>query len=287
MGADEPDSLEARIANCYASLSPQERRAADVLLAHAGDAGTYRASELATMADVSKATFSRLVRALEFSNFDAMREHLRALRRSGVPVAVERTPDVSAIISQDIANLHAMHALLDEAVVEAVAEKIATSRRIAICGYRSSLAAATVLRLNLAQIRPGTWLAPSSGQSVAEDIADFDERDLIIVMSFRRHGRWAKELVDWACESRIPLALFADDQLRVLAARSTWWLECPNVSPGAFDSHAAVMSLVAVLSDRVLALTPDGAQRIDRVNSVHETLGAPPRATSRRTPGDT
>ena len=38
MRADEPDSLEARIANCYASLSPQERRAADVLLAHAGEA---------------------------------------------------------------------------------------------------------------------------------------------------------------------------------------------------------------------------------------------------------
>ncbi|BBX87407.1 MurR/RpiR family transcriptional regulator [Mycolicibacterium aubagnense] len=287
MRQDQPDSLEARITSRYASMSPQERRAADVLLEHAGDACTYHASELATMADVSKATFSRLVRTLEFSSFDAMREHLRALRRSGVPVTAEGTPDVSAIISQDIANLHAMHAQLDEAVVEAVAEKIAAARRVAVCGYRSSLAAATVLRLNLAQMRPDTWLAPNSGQSVAEDVADFDEHDLLIVMSFRRHGRWAGELVEWAAESGIPLALFADDQLRSIAGRATWWLECPNASPGAFDSHAAVMSLVSVVSDRVLALIPEGAQRIDHVNSVHQTLGAPRPATYRRTRGGT
>ena len=46
-------------------------------------------------------------------------------------------------------------------------------------------------------------------------------------------------------------------------------------SPGAFDSHAVAMSLVAVLSDRVLSLVPDGPERIDRVDgllcSLHDT----------------
>ena len=48
-------ALEARIADRYPTLAPQERRAADTLLEHLGDVGTYRATELAELAGVTTA----------------------------------------------------------------------------------------------------------------------------------------------------------------------------------------------------------------------------------------
>ena len=62
------------------SLVQQERRAADILLAHLDELATYRASELAALAGVSKATMSRLFRTLGFDDFMQVRRHLRDLR---------------------------------------------------------------------------------------------------------------------------------------------------------------------------------------------------------------
>jgi DNA-binding MurR/RpiR family transcriptional regulator len=69
--------IDERIAEHYTGLSPQERRAADVLLAHLDDLAIYRAAELADLAGVSKATMSRLFRHLGFDDFGEVREHLQ------------------------------------------------------------------------------------------------------------------------------------------------------------------------------------------------------------------
>lgn len=267
-------TLEERISRSYPTLSPQERRAANALMEHLDDLGMYRATELAALADVSKATFSRLVRRLDYQDFEAMREQLRALRQSGVPVSTA-TPGLSAQITQDVANLNRLLATLDEAIVDEIARQAARARRVVIHGQRNSFGMASLLRMNLAQIRPDTSLIPQPGQSAADDIVDLGPEDLAIVMSFRRHSSAVGDLVDVLSGNNVPTAVIADEQLRTVAHRATWFIECPMTSPGAFDSHAVAMSLVAVLSDRVLSLVPDGPERIDRVDgllcSLHDT----------------
>ncbi|HEY1134682.1 MAG TPA: MurR/RpiR family transcriptional regulator, partial [Nocardioides sp.] len=81
--------IDERIASRRADLSPQERRAADTLVEHLDDLATYRAAELADLAGVSKATMSRLFRSLGYTDFDEVREHLRALRSVGEPRVAE------------------------------------------------------------------------------------------------------------------------------------------------------------------------------------------------------
>ncbi len=267
-----PSPLQARITDRYPTLTPQERQAADTLLTHIEDLATYRATELADLAGVSKATMSRLVRRLGYDDFDSLREHLRTLRQDGLPVATGPTPGLSAHVAQDIANLHRLQATLDETVLDTIGEAVARARRVFVSGHRSSYAIATVLRMNLAQIRPDTRLVPQPGQSAAEDVLDAGPDDLVIVVSFRRHSPRVRDLLAVLRAAQAQVLLIADSQLRSMAHDATWWIECPATTTGAFDSHASALSLVAMLSDRVLDWTPDGQERIERVDSSYRAL---------------
>lgn len=268
----DPSALHIRITDSFPSLTPQERRAAEALLSHLEDVATYRATELAVLAGVSKATISRLVRRLGFDDFEALRQHARQLRNAGVPIATGPTPGLSARVAQDVANLHRLQATLDETTLDAVADQLAGARRVIVSGHRSSYAVASGLRMNLAQIRPDTWLVPQPGQSLADDIIGLGPDDVAIVVSFRRHGARVGELMDALRKSSTPVLLIADGQLRSLATSAKWWIECPSTSAGAFDSHAAAMTLVALISDRLLHRLPDASARIDRVDRTYRDL---------------
>nr|BFF21176.1 hypothetical protein GCM10025730_46970 [Promicromonospora thailandica] len=132
--------LEDRVASAYRGLSPQERRAADTLLDHLGELGTYRATELAALAGVSKATMSRLFRKLGYEDFEGLRAHLRARRGRGLPIAVGPPPGLRERLEQEVANLEKAYALLDDAVLDEIAAALATAGDVVVVGRRGSSA---------------------------------------------------------------------------------------------------------------------------------------------------
>lgn len=81
--------IDERIERHYPELGPQERKAADTLLDRLGDLAVYNAAELAQLSGVSKATMSRLFRRLGFADYNEVKEHVRSLRSSGVPIAAQ------------------------------------------------------------------------------------------------------------------------------------------------------------------------------------------------------
>ncbi|MFT4009591.1 MAG: MurR/RpiR family transcriptional regulator [Nocardioidaceae bacterium] len=264
--------LEDRINARFDDLSRQERRAAEAILEHLTDLGTYRASELAELAGVSKATFSRLVRRLGYDDFAMLRDDLRRRRHAGVPVATGPTPGLSAAIAQDVANLHRLHAVLEQAALDEIVEAIANARRVVITGQRSAYPVASALRMNLQQMRPDTTLVPSAGQSLAEDIVGIGPDDLAIVISFRRHSPGVRDLLEVLGEASTRIVLIGDSRLRPLSPRATWWIECPEARAGAFDSHTTAMSTVAILSDLVLDALLPARERVDHVDLVYHKL---------------
>ena len=80
-------SVEQTIRSRYERLSVGERKLADLVLEMRGELAGYSATELAESAGVSKATASRLVRRLGFSDYQAMRQQARAGAASGSPLA--------------------------------------------------------------------------------------------------------------------------------------------------------------------------------------------------------
>ncbi|WP_454858690.1 MurR/RpiR family transcriptional regulator [Promicromonospora soli] len=264
--------LEDRIAAGYRDLSPQERRAADALLDHLGDLGTYRATELAALAGVSKATMSRLFRKLGYDDFEGLRGHLRAQRGRGLPIAVDPSPGLRERLEQEVKNLEKIYSSLDDAMLDEVAEALATARDVVVVGRRGSLGPATQLRRNLIQVRGRVHLAPGPGQSLADDLVGLGAEDVVVVVSIRRHAFKVAEMVESLLADGVRVLLLADSSLRHLAGSVTWWIECPITTEGAFDSMVAPVSVMAVLSDRVHEVLDGAGARVEAIDARYALL---------------
>ena len=94
--------IDARIDAKYAELTPQERRICDFLLEHLGDLAVFSAADISRETGVSKATVSRLFRKLDFADFREVKEHTRAMRRAGTPLAAPTRTGVPGSASTPI-----------------------------------------------------------------------------------------------------------------------------------------------------------------------------------------
>lgn len=269
MNALEP-RIDERIARCHGELSPQERRAAETLLEHLDELATYRAGELASLAGVSKATMSRLFRSLGFADFDEVREHLRTLRTAGEPRRLHGTPDLASHAALEGESVE--RALQQPAIAEAVA-LLSRARQVLVVGWRNSYPVALHLREQLVQARPAVALAPVPGQVVGEELADLDERDVVVAVGFRRRPSGFGSFLAAAEATGASVVLVADPTGAAHATHATVWLECRVQGQLAFDSYAAAMSLVGVLADGVLSEQGRaGRDRISRISATYTRL---------------
>jgi DNA-binding MurR/RpiR family transcriptional regulator len=263
--------IDERIAERYADLSPQERRAAETLLEHLGDLATYRSAELADLAGVSKATMSRLFKHLGFTDFDEVRDHLRTLRSAGEPRRVDGEPTLVTHLAHEEESLR--HALESPLLAEVTAA-IAAARRVLVIGWRNSHPVALHLRQQLAHARPDVRLAPLPGQVLGEELADVGEGDVVVLVGFRRRPSSFGALLGEAARTGATVVLLADPSARAHAAAASYWLECPVSSTLAFDSYAGAMSLVSVLADGVLsARGRQGRARAAEISATYGRLG--------------
>ncbi len=275
--ADRPLTIGQRIDKSYGELSPQEQRAADFILDHLTDLAIYSGTELAHRSGVSKATVSRLFRRLGFENAQEVREHARSLRSSGVPVG-GATPgasaDLSAHLVREVENLRRCLDSLGPERLEQAISLLVNSRSVVVVGMRNSFAPALHLREQLAQARTSVLLAPQPGQTIAEEFADRDARDVAVVFGFRRRPAGFARLVQGIAARGVPVLLIGDASARRYAEFAQLWLECPIDSVTPLDSYASAMSLVNVLASGALAARPrDARTRIAAINTLYDAFG--------------
>jgi DNA-binding MurR/RpiR family transcriptional regulator len=267
-GAGPP--IDERIARHLGSLSPQERRAAEVILAHLDDLASYRAVELAALSGVSKATMSRLFRSLGYAGFGEVREHLRLLRDAGEPRQVHGPPDLAA---HGLAEDAAIARALGQPAVPGAVEALSRASRVLVAGWRNSYPVALHLRQQLIQARPLAALAPVPGQVAGEELAGLGPGDAIVAVGFRRRPAGFGEFVTTAAGLGATVIVIADPTGAAHLTRADFALECPIGSSLAFDSYAAAASLAAVLADGVLRRRGQvGQERVSAISAVYERL---------------
>lgn len=259
-----------RLDSNYPDLSPQEQRAADFMRDHLADLAVYNATEVAHLSGVSKATISRLYRRLGFESAEELRDHVRALRGAGTPIATETPASFAAHLDHELANLRAALTGLDLAPSAAL---IAGARRVVVIGFRNSYPVALHLRQQLAQARDGVELAPLPGQSVGEELATLGERDVVVLIGFRRRPELFARVVAAVGASPARSILITDPGGRRYLGRVDHLLECPVDSVSAFDSYAAAASVVSLLSAAVLgAGLREGRARIADIGAAYAAL---------------
>jgi len=231
--------LDERLRSQYAQLSPQEQRIADFVFDHFDDLISYNSAELARLSGVSKATVSRLFRRLGYEKYKDMRDELRTLRQSGMPLtdnrdAVQGNTLLARHYKQEMANLTQWINRIDSQQLSDVIAALGSAKRVFIIGMRNAYPVALHLRQQLLQARAHVVLLPQPGQTLGEELVDITPDDMVVVMAFRRR---------------------------------------PLDSVSAFDSYASAMSLVNLLANALLHETlSQGRQRIHQIADLYQHL---------------
>lgn len=219
--------LDERLRASWALFSPQEQRVASFIVDHFDDLISYNSAELARLSGVSKATVSRLFKRLGYERYKDMREELRTLRQSGMPLtenrdAVQGNTLLARHYKQEMANLTQLVNQLEAGPFAEVVNALVTGKRLFIIGMRNSWPVAMHLRQQLLQVRSGVYLLPQPGQTLAEELVDIGPEDCVVAVAFRRIPRIIKPLLASLAAARYPAG--GAERARFDRAGSLFWL---------------------------------------------------------------
>ncbi|KAB8310293.1 MurR/RpiR family transcriptional regulator HpxU [Erwinia endophytica] len=270
--------LDERLRSHYPQLSPQEQRVSDFVFDHFDDLISYNSAELARLSGVSKATVSRLFKRLGYEKYKDMRDELRTLRQSGMPLtdnrdAVQGNTLLARHYKQEMANLTQWVNSVDAAQFSEVVQQLVSKKRIFIIGMRNAYPVALHFRQQLLQARSGIRLLPQPGQTLSEELAGVTPDDMVVVMAFRRRPRIIKPLLQQLQNDKIPTLVMCEPQAQAVMALARWQLCAPLDSVSAFDSYASANSLINLLANAVLHESlSEGRQRIHQIADLYRHL---------------
>lgn len=270
--------LDERLRSHYPQLSPQEQRVGDFVFDHFDDLISYNSAELARLSGVSKATVSRLFKRLGYEKYKDMRDELRTLRQSGMPLtdnrdAVQGNTLLARHYKQEMANLTQWVNEVDTAQFAEVVQHLANSKRVFVVGLRNAYPVALHFRQQLLQARGGIQVLPQPGQTLSEELVEVTQEDMVVVLAFRRRARIIKPLLQQLQHDGIPTLVICEPQAQAIIALARWQLCAPLDSVSAFDSYASANSLINLLANAVLhELLTEGRQRIHQIADLYSHL---------------
>jgi DNA-binding MurR/RpiR family transcriptional regulator len=261
------------------SLSPADRQLADLILSFPGEIASYTAAELARMAGTSNAAVSRFVHKLGFRNYEDMKRHSRELRREGFPnYLIDKDPgstveQIARQVGISQRNITETFATLDPGELDAAARAIASAGRIVFIGMRNGHFLAKYLRWQIGEVCGNTHLLPDNGETLAETLADLDERDIVVLFAIRRLVPVVRALIGMLPGLPVRTLFIADQHYRE-PFTPNWLLRCSTHSPSPLDNHTAVLLLCHILVDEVFRHRgKEGRNRLNRIEDMHHVLG--------------
>jgi DNA-binding MurR/RpiR family transcriptional regulator len=278
MGNPRERSIEARIHDLYETLPDSERKLADVILGSPGDLSSYTATELTSLAGVSKAAGTRLFRRLGFNNYEEARLLARETLNWGSPLYIERKGGVPKMgiadyVNDEIGLLKKTLLDLKPDDVDAAAEALIAARRVFLMGHRNSHVLAGYMRWQLIQFRGDVHMLPAPGETLGEYLADLTSEDLLVVFALRRRVARLDEILAVGREKKARILLVTDSTARGIPAYADWTFTCEAASSFVFDSCGGALSVARYLSIQALQKAGNqGRKHLERVERQHEKL---------------
>lgn len=278
--------LEARIRAHYAALPPAEKRLGDLLLSFPGDIATYSAGELADAAGTSRAAASRFFQRLGYKDFNEARQQARDAKRWGSPVYLSSgtspgaqtghgmpSQPIADHLAQESDNLtRTLEAIRPDRLRDAV-DAIAHARQVHVAGFRNSHMLASYLQRQLTIVRPDVALLPKSGQTLAEDLVDIGENDVLIMVGMRRRVSVVSRILEIAHQQGACTLLLTDPSAAEPSLHASWTLTCQVRSSSLFDSYSATMSMINLLCTSLFHHElHQGQERLKRIETLHDEL---------------
>lgn len=276
-------TLDSRILDVFEELSPSEQRLADIVLEHQRDLASYSATELASLAGVSKATAARLFKRLGYKSFQEVRRQARSMRHWGSPLhtlleATDKTKvDTNLLmhLNNDLTNVTRTFEALRGDRIDTAVDALVSAERIWVLGLRNSYSMAHYARFLLTLLKPDVRLIPAGGLSFAEEVVNMEAGDVLLAIGFRRRPRILQDLLQRAHRAGVMIIFVTDPSASQITKHADIVLRCHNRGAHFTDSYTAAMSLLNYLASAVAYRLGDAARkRVDGIDELHDALDA-------------
>ncbi len=277
----KPTNTISRIREHYAQLPPSERKLADLLLDFPGDIASYSATELARLAGVSKAATTRFFQRLGYQNFEQARRQAREQQVWGSPLYMmsqqpERQLEDSSLIRHmelEIQNLAQTFERLDVAYLETIATRLVAAEKIWLLGFRHSHFLADYARWQILQVREEVHLLVAEASTLAEQIVDISENDVVIAVGFRRRTRRFLQSMKSLHARNIRILYLTEPNVGASINYASWVLTAEVSGVGIFDSYPAACSLIHLLSTSMFRhREKNSRERFKLIEELHEEM---------------
>jgi DNA-binding MurR/RpiR family transcriptional regulator len=273
--------VAGRITDCGPSLTPAERRVADVVLQRPQHVAFGTVAELAAEAGAGAATVVRLAAKLGYEGFSDLQAAVQAELAHRLRPAAERIrqPVPSDVVGRTMAteldNLQSTLEAVDRQAFERAVTELACAKRVVVLSGEASQGIARHVVGELHLLRERVELLAGTEVALVRTIALLEAGDTCLVLDLRRYDRWVIEAARRAGERGVTVLALTDSALSPLALMADASFTVSAAGAGPFDSHVATLALlnalVTAVADRLRASATD---RLDRIELAWRTSGA-------------
>lgn len=271
-------SFLTRVRAALPDLHPAEKRLGEFVCDFPGELASYSASELAALAQVSKATVSRFIRRVGYESYEEARRHARAEKQTGSRLFLTSAVDSAKVqslpahIAQGIANLEATFLTIGDTQIDAVVSAMLAARKVWVIGFRSSHPFAAYLQWQLTQVIEQIVAIPGGGQTLGEHLVSFRPEDLVILFGMRRRVARMDLLLGEIARSGAKL-LYITDEGVPFQQGATWHFRCQTLAPGPLFNHVAVTAVCHLLATRAIETAgAAGRTRLRGIEALNDSL---------------
>ncbi|MGL5446465.1 MAG: MurR/RpiR family transcriptional regulator [Rhabdaerophilum sp.] len=283
-------TLLERLRHAREGLTGRERKIAAALEQGYPHAGLESATALGERVGASAATVVRFAAKLGYAGYPDLQRELRSEveARLATPLqrleqAAQKRPahathesDVPArTFEVALATLTRSFGALDRHTLDQITLALTTCRgRVLISGEKKGRAIALYLYAQLNLCLPHVTLLTTDAGFEGDQLIDVGPDDIFIAVDVRRYVRRGLAAADWAASQGTTLIVLADSTASPLYAITTLRLCATTNSAGAFDSYIGLMLAADIISNLVVARSPQSArERISRGEKAWEQLG--------------
>jgi DNA-binding MurR/RpiR family transcriptional regulator len=277
--------VQSRIARASSTLTPAERRVAEVVLARPQLVAFGTVAELADAATAGAATVVRLASKVGYDGFTGLQIAVQADLARQLRPAAERIREahpgdpadaIRRQVELETRNVAASLQRIEPAVLDDIVQHVADAgRRVHVLSGDASDGVARQFIADLASLRPGVAQIAGNDVQVRRSVGQIDAGDVVVVLDLRRYDRWVVAAAHHAATLSPYLVAVSDSLLSPFAAVASQSLTVEAGGSGPFDSHVGTLAvlnlLVAGVAER---LRSDATERLDRAETAWRETGA-------------
>lgn len=276
-------TIQDRINGAYAGLSDKLQVAAKFVAENPVDVATRSLRSVASTTGVSPATFSRLARALGYSDYEELREDGReAVERRISPFSerahalrVAASDQSSAAIlhrqaSACVANIEEMHSAIDMPRLNAAVQSLHEARTVLLVGAMGSAGIVDYFGYMAHWFKANWKTVGRNGTELSPAVSRLGPKDVVFALAKAPYARRTIAALQIAKEAGATTIVITDSRTSPALQFSDYGFSVSSDSPQFFSSYAATLVLMETIISMLLARA--GPEAEDMIRSAENQI---------------